>query len=56
MVEEWIVTLKDVGSSPAGATFDDSFGGKLTENCSENSFAGEQKTVGKFRSQKWVLR
>ncbi len=33
MVEEWIVTLKDVGSSPAGATFDDSFVGKLTENC-----------------------
>jgi hypothetical protein len=33
------------GIESAGATFDDSFVGKL----SENSFAGEQKTVGKFR-------
>ncbi len=46
MVEQWIVTLKVVGSSPAGAAFDDSFVGKLTENCRETPSRENKKPPG----------
>jgi hypothetical protein len=41
-----MVTLKDEGSSTAGATFDDSLVGKLTENCRKTPSRMNKKPSG----------